>query len=776
HDPANSHLPSYPPTLILCCMASKSRFSHLILVEGRCYIADSFPLSVSHSNEGIAMHSVLILSSFSLSLVICQLKEPTRSIDIWNPFGTTTTPDHRAQGVSANEVMVKLNLGDIVGKRVLLSNLPWTPDDDPLEQIPPFRDRLEPNPLPRNNNVTIFTFLGVPYAEPPTGERRFKPPQQLIHFPGPANTPYYAFSWGASCAQDVENKPSFTQRDLYPFVVNEDCLYLNIFTSSASRNSGPNKPVVVFFHGGNFQTGSANEWPGYGLASRGVVVVTLNYRLGAFGFMSLGDQNANFGLLDQRMALNWVKDYISSFGGDPQAVTIVGHDAGGVSVGLHMLSPLSKHLFRSASSMSGSEVSYHSLIGKPALAFNNTLKLGRYLGCTQSLPQNVWDCILTRSTDDIIRATESIPIEYNRYLFMPTIDGINVVANPLWQLNNIPTGGANYPSPVPYLTGMNAQDGTEVILEDRYLGEFNQFNNVDEEYMKSFALEYSFRHNYTMNKEAIAEAIISRYTYWPDRANTWMKRDKFIELTTDCFYTSPITLSAHLHSQAGSRTFFYVNNYNFSRDNDAMRFIPNWMAVCRECDLYLLFGYAFLDAELRPQLLKNASFTATDRNASQLFSTLYRRFAYNQNPNLLYDGSWPPFEPRGHWYLNFNYSQYDEMRAPGKIERDYRYEDVAFWNEYIPQLVNYMTTTFPPEEGENRRELITFQWIVGILTLVLIIFIVIAGTLAYKVCEGKQYQDGEVMKLVNTKSDLLSQSSTYSPRHINPPSSHLSSL
>ena len=182
--------------------------------------------------------------------------------------------------------------------------------------------------------------------------------------------------------------------------------------------------------------------------------------------------------MDQRMAMQWVRDHISSFGGDPQAVTLVGHDAGGASVGLHMLSPLSKSmfelsnsdqlcqliadLFRAASSMSGAEVSYHSLIGKTALAYNNTIKLGRYLGCTQALPSNVWDCLLTRSTDDIVRATEIIPVEYSRYLFMPTIDGSNIPFNPVWQLNNIPPGGAFYPSPVPYLTGVNKQDGSEV--------------------------------------------------------------------------------------------------------------------------------------------------------------------------------------------------------------------------------------------------------------------------------------------------------------------------
>lgn len=151
------------------------------------------------------------------------------------------------QGIGENEVIIRLNIGDIVGKKVKLSDLPWTPDEDPLEQIPPFRDRLEPNPLPKNNSVTVFTFLGVPYAEPPTGERRFKvsfvsimkkyvkplqPPQQLINFPG--TNPYLAFRWGAACPQDVENEPKFTFRELYPFDVSEDCLYLNIFTPDVS--------------------------------------------------------------------------------------------------------------------------------------------------------------------------------------------------------------------------------------------------------------------------------------------------------------------------------------------------------------------------------------------------------------------------------------------------------------------------------------------------------------------------------------------------------------
>uniref|UniRef100_A0A7I4Z1D1 COesterase domain-containing protein n=2 Tax=Haemonchus contortus TaxID=6289 RepID=A0A7I4Z1D1_HAECO len=703
----------------------------------------------------------LLFISVIVPLCAQIIPEPTRPIDLWNPFGPTSTPRPKNQGLMTNEVAVRLSIGDLIGKKLLLENLPWTPSQDPSEQLPPQRTHFEPNPLPPRNNVTIFTFLGVPYAEPPVSQRRLKPPQLIRELP---TQPYLAFQFGASCAQDVETRPQVFVNDPYPFIVNEDCLYLNIFSPDVSKVSGISYPVMVFFHGGNFQTGSANEWPAHGLASRGMVVVTVNYRLGAMGFMSLGDsQSGNYGLMDQRLALQWIRDHIPAFGGDPQAVTIVGHDAGGVSVGMHMLSPLSKSLFRSAASMSGAEVSYHSYIGKPALAFNNTIKLGRYLGCTQSVAYDVWNCILSRSTNDIVRATTDIPIEYNRYLFLPTVDGVNIPGNPLWILNNAPTGLAAIPSAVPLLIGMNAQDGTEVILEDRLLGEFNDFNNVDQEYFRSYALEYAFRHNYTMNREAIVEAIIDRYTFWPDPADEWAVRNSFIHFATDAYYTAPVSLSAHLHSAAGSRTFMYVNNYNLSRTG----FIPGWMGSCRECDLYLLFGYPFLPDDLRPYHLRGVNFTDMDRNASQLFSNIFRRFVYHQNPNFLYDGSWSALEPRRHWYMNFNYSHWSEMSIPGKLERDYRYEEVAFWNEYIPALVNYMTTTFPPSEVSVRRQLMAFQWVVAVVVAFLLLFIVLTGGFAYQVCERSQSPNDikESHRLVEHVDNFNSASSSIHEPH-----------
>ncbi|KAF7635577.1 COesterase domain-containing protein, partial [Meloidogyne graminicola] len=437
----------------------------------------------------------------------------------------TSTTKRSGKSHHKEEVIIRLSIGEIIGQKVIIPNLPWTAFQDPNEQIPPDRNSPEPNPLPLLNNVTIFTFLGVPYAEPPLGERRFKAPQQLIHLPG--DSPFIAFTLPPVCAQDIETKPTLFINSPYPYQINEDCLYLNIYTPTIASVSESALPVIVFFHGGNFQTGSANDWPGHVLASHGIVVVNVNYRLGPFGFMSLGDEKGNYGIKDQRVALNWVRQHISAFGGDPNAVTIVGHDAGAVSAGIHMLSPLSRNLFRSVVAMSGSEVSYHSTIGKPSLAFNNTIKLGRYLGCVHPVANEVWNCILTRSTDDIVQAVSPTNIEFNRYLFLPTVDGKELLAHPLWLLNNVKNGLSN-PFTVPYLTGINTEDGIEAILEDRTLGEFTDFLQITHLYMRSWIIEYTFRHNYTMNREAIIEAIESFYTYWPDPSDVWKIRKNLL--------------------------------------------------------------------------------------------------------------------------------------------------------------------------------------------------------------------------------------------------------
>ena len=198
-------------------------------------------------------------------------------------------------------------------------------------------------------------FLGLPYAAPPTGSLRWRPPQPPAHWRGVRD----ATSFAPSCPQNPAANPF-----LPPGPLSEDCLYLNVYTparhSRGGTGGGAGKPVIVWIHGGGLtQDGSRNYDP-TALAADGVVVVTINYRLGALGFLAHpalasrpGGPAGNYGLMDQQAALRWVQANIARFGGNPRNVTIAGESAGGLSVLAHLVSPGSRGLFQKAIIQSG---------------------------------------------------------------------------------------------------------------------------------------------------------------------------------------------------------------------------------------------------------------------------------------------------------------------------------------------------------------------------------------------------------------------------------------
>lgn len=192
-------------------------------------------------------------------------------------------------------------------------------------------------------------FLGVPYAAPPVGERRWRPPAPAAPWQGKRDATQLA----SACPQAAS--------PFGPASTNEDCLYANIFVPPGSVPTSK-LPVFVWIHGGAFVSGTGNDFDGSTLAaSGGMVVVTLNYRLGIFGFLAHPDLSlestpggsGNFGLQDQQAALAWVRDNITAFGGDPSSVTIAGQSAGGLSVLSHLASPAAKGLFHRAIVQSG---------------------------------------------------------------------------------------------------------------------------------------------------------------------------------------------------------------------------------------------------------------------------------------------------------------------------------------------------------------------------------------------------------------------------------------
>lgn len=207
-----------------------------------------------------------------------------------------------------------------------------------------------------NDKDNLDLFLGIPFAKPPVGDLRWRAPQEMEDWDGVKKT--------------TEFGPAPMQTNIFGDMIyrgkgfSEDCLYLNIWTPEASEDKS--LPVLVYFYGGGFVAGSGDEprYDGTSLAQKGIVVVTVNYRLNIFGFFAhpvLSKEapyyaSGNYGLLDQNAALKWVSENIENFGGDPEKITIGGESAGSISVSAQMASPMSKDYLAGAIGESGASI------------------------------------------------------------------------------------------------------------------------------------------------------------------------------------------------------------------------------------------------------------------------------------------------------------------------------------------------------------------------------------------------------------------------------------
>lgn len=201
----------------------------------------------------------------------------------------------------------------------------------------------------------VYIFKGIPFAQPPVGDLRWKAPKPVKNWTGVRA----AKKFGPRCMQ----RPVFSDMVFWSDGVSEDCLYLNVWTPSIDEDA--DLPVLVYIYGGGFIAGDGSEprYEGESMArNKGIVTVTVNYRLSVFGFMahpglteeSPHNASGNYGLLDQWAALQWVKNNISAFGGNPDKITIAGESAGSISVSAQMASPLSRDLIAGAVGESGS--------------------------------------------------------------------------------------------------------------------------------------------------------------------------------------------------------------------------------------------------------------------------------------------------------------------------------------------------------------------------------------------------------------------------------------
>ncbi len=221
------------------------------------------------------------------------------------------------------------------------------------DQVKTANGTVESTATPKDG---VRSFKGIPFAAPPVGDLRWKEPQPAQNWTGVRNADQFA----AHCMQRAGGDYWFRGDGM-----SEDCLYLNVWTPAKSGNE--KLPVLLYVFGGGFQNGDGSEprYDGENMARKGIVTISINYRLGIFGFFSHPDLTAesahhasgNYGLLDQVAALRWVQQNVAAFGGDPKHVTIAGESAGSISVSALMASPLSKGLIAGAIGESGALIS-----------------------------------------------------------------------------------------------------------------------------------------------------------------------------------------------------------------------------------------------------------------------------------------------------------------------------------------------------------------------------------------------------------------------------------
>jgi para-nitrobenzyl esterase len=290
----------------------------------------------------------------------------------------------------------------------------------------------------------VGQFLGIPYAAPPIGELRWRPPQE----PAAWKETRDATKFAGTCAQQ--------QRGVFAAPSNtEDCLYLNVYTPEAKPQTAAKRPVMVWFHGGGLFSGESNDYDGSKLASRGgVIVVTTNYRVGALGFLSHpalnaeGHPFANYGIMDQQAALRWVQRNIAAFGGDPQNVTIFGQSGGGTAVMANLQSPLSKGLFHKAINQSGTRIA----LTTPEMS----LKLGQDFATAAGCADQSAKCLRSLTVEQVLKSQSPV---VSRVSDFPSVDGTVITR---WGYEAFRDGDYNR---VPIMTGL-VQDEQAFFLPE----------------------------------------------------------------------------------------------------------------------------------------------------------------------------------------------------------------------------------------------------------------------------------------------------------------------
>jgi len=455
----------------------------------------------------------------------------------------------------------------------------------------------------------VLLFAGVPYAAPPTGERRWRPPEPLPPWSGVRE----AKTFGAAAPQ----LPGQGLTDAPPRRMGEDCLVLNVTTPAADDGR---RPVFVWIHGGGFQRGQgAIPWyNGAGFARRGdVVVVSVNYRLGALGFLDLSEVDPGasgsglLGILDQIAALRWVREHIAAFGGDPDRVTVAGESAGAMSVGTLLGCPAARGLFRRAVLQSGAAHHVHGPdaaravtrafcreAGSSDLAALRALSVDEVLAAQGRVVEQAAAAPLADGTD--LRRSLGL-------VFQPSLDETWLPRPPLEAVRE---GSA---ADVALLAGTNVHETT-----------LFGYGGLDERGLERLAR--------SVFGEQEAEAALAAYRAEQPQGD---HRDHAVALTTDQIFRIPALRLAEAQEAAGGTTYQYLFSW-------ASRGFGGRLGATHALEIPFVF-----DNLGRPGVAAFLGEGEVPRALADTMHAAWTAFVRDGRPAAPGLPAWPPYRTRG---------------------------------------------------------------------------------------------------------------------------------
>ncbi|KAJ8923240.1 hypothetical protein NQ315_001796, partial [Exocentrus adspersus] len=502
-------------------------------------------------------------------------------------------------------------------------------------------------------NLTYLSFEGIPYAAPPVGELRFKPPVPANDWKGVLNASRTNIP---SCIQVIPSV--FTD-----LIESEDCLYLNVFTPVKDLQTTVELfPVMVWIYGGAFLLGSANSTyfgPDY-LLEEGVVVVDLNYRLASFGFLSTEDLESpgNYGLKDQHFALQWVKTNIKQFGGDPDRVTIFGESAGSVSVQYQLMYPRNQGLFHRAISESGSTLCIWAFQRHPKkIAFD----LGAAAGITTNSTKELVRYLRTLSTEKLKSATMRASIKHHQNSlgiisgipFAPTIEPEHPNAFVTKKPHQVLQNGDFIK--VPYIIGFNSAEAFSAKSAFTMASPLLRFYDIDAEILVPSGMNAG-------KKKSEAGERIKKF-YLTDRS----KPEQYLEYINDGYFYRPIIETARLFGQA-TPTFVYCFSYEgvIGRKTLGYSRVDEYEGVVHTEEMAYIWARNYLPEP-----------NCTDKLITSRMVRMWANFAKTGSPtphrdDLLGNVSWPVVSTNM-IYLDIN--------SKMTVKQQYRNDSMQFWKQ-----------------------------------------------------------------------------------------------